>query len=88
MIYKREGGIDGLLKYLKIKPAQDWGHKYEDAYLLGALRKYVIDNGEMFQGRPEDNGLPNIGTYIKHFGSWRRAKTLAGLNDLLRELNN
>lgn len=80
-VYEREGGIKGLLERLNIIPAQEWGHKYDDAFLLGRLRKFVLDNKRIPTSSDFDRGA-----FYKHFGSWRRAKMMAGLDQLLAEV--
>jgi hypothetical protein len=61
--------------------------EYNDANLIAKLRTFVINRGFIpFSSKLSKYGLGNHHTYTKYFGSWRRAKMMAGLDQLLAEV--
>lgn len=60
--------------------------RYEDAYILGCLRSWVIKYRKIpSHSEFEKTGNCTKNTILRHFGSWRRAKMMAGLYQLLAE---
>lgn len=64
------------------------GARYSDVELLGKLRRYVVDNDKQPAYKDFKEGSPSATTYINRFGSWRRAKMMAGLDQLLAEVKS
>lgn len=69
------------------------GNEHDDESLIGFLRKYTIDNGRVPECRTtgpksefENEYLVSIRSYFKHFGSWKKAKALAGLDQILAQI--
>lgn len=70
------------------KGQQEGKLDYEDNVLIAILRKYVVDSKKIPKAKDMLNPFPSSSTYITRFGSWRRAKMMAGLDQLLEEVKN
>jgi hypothetical protein len=75
-------------KAIKLKKID--GKKYEGSELIGLLRTYVLLNKRIpsVKDCKKENGIADNATYRRRFGSWRRAKMMAGLDQLLEEVKN
>ena len=67
------------------------GKKYDDTELLAGLRNFVLEYKRIpskrdFDEQLKTNTLASSGTYRESFGSWNRAKELAGLELMARDL--
>jgi hypothetical protein len=87
------GSISKGCKKFGIKESRHSQEFYEDANLIGLLRKFVIKNKRMPRKNRIMNDfcggiLPTEKVFSRVFGSWRRAKMMAGLDGLLAEVNN
>lgn len=85
-ILVKYGTVEAGCAALGIKPS-GWNGRNEvgETLLIADLRKYVISQNRIPSSK--DNGLPHSPTtYRKVFGSWRRAKMMAGLDQLLAEV--
>lgn len=60
--------------------------RYEDSDLISVLRRYVVTNKKI--PRAKDIKNPTFQPFIKVFGSWNRAKMMAGLDRLLEEVKS
>jgi hypothetical protein len=63
--------------------------EYNDAKLLAVLRSFVRKHCRLpvwKDCKTRDGELPSLTTFTKYFGSWRRAKMMAGLDQLLEEV--
>jgi len=84
------GTVGSACKALKIDVTGKGNHpkKYEDAKIIAQLRNWVIVNKKVpssgSKNWPKD--LPGDDIYYRYFGSWRRAKMMAGLDQLLEEV--
>lgn len=63
--------------------------RYEDSEIIAILRNWVtrnkrIPNWKEYQSSSQ--GLPSFKVMANHFGSWRRIKMMAGLDQLLMEV--
>lgn len=72
--------------YLKGKEALGFQRRFRDCrakddILIANLRKWVVDNGRL----PPANRYPQYITCVKHFGSWKQAKAIAGLRQWSRD---
>lgn len=67
-----------------------WGFYYTDIKLISVLRNWVVNNKKIPSscGDLGRKGLPAFETFQKYFGSWRRAKMMAGLDQLLAEVKS
>lgn len=85
---RKYGNTKSCIATLGIK-ATGYKH-YKDSKLLAGLRSFVLDNKRMptYKELRNENGFAGPGVYEKHFGSWRRAKMMAGLDQLLAEVKN
>jgi hypothetical protein len=64
------------------------GARYEDAELLADIRRVTRElNKEPTCAEYREMGKAGVRTMHKHFGSWRRAKVMAGVAQLLKEEN-
>lgn len=70
------------IKYLGNSP-----QTLKDDELIARLRTFVIDNRRLPEWK-DLKGVVGVGTIIDHFGSLRRAKMMAGLDQLLEEVKN
>jgi len=63
------------------------GNGYTDLSLLSNLRGFVMKNNYIptIRGFSKETGISGS-TVFNHFGSWRRAKMMAGVNQLLAEI--
>jgi hypothetical protein len=82
---RKYGNTELAVGALGLKHKKILNTQYEDAYLIGVLREFVIKNKRKPAAKEID---PSVQTYFKHFGSWRRAKTIAGLDQLLEEVKS
>jgi len=83
-LISRYGSLEEFCSQHKITKNQG----YLDAEVIGMLRSWVLTNKKIptqIVIRKETT-LPSIHTVVKHFGSWRRAKMMAGLDQLLEEV--
>jgi hypothetical protein len=55
--------------------------KYSDDYLLFSLKQWEIKNKKVPQREDFRNTTPNHITIVNRFGSWMRAKSLAGISE-------
>lgn len=62
--------------------------KHQEIDLISKLRTFVLKNKKMIKTKDVDGNpnIPSVGTYQLRFGSWRRAKMMAGLDQLLAEV--
>src|SRR3990167_501118 len=68
--------------------------KYEDVKIIASLRNWVLNHNDSLKLDTRNKKgfwpsvLPSKRTIYRHFGSWRRAKMMAGLDQLLEEMNH
>ncbi len=82
---KKEAQLDSLLKEIGGKLPEE----EKRINLIDSLREYVMKNKKipLAKDKKTDTGLSfSIRTYKNHFGSWNRAKMMAGLDQLLAEI--
>jgi len=70
-------------------------NRYSDSELISKLREFTLQERRMptavdlkSKRLREKHGLSTWETYQAHFGSWRRAKMMAGLEQLVEEVKN
>jgi hypothetical protein len=86
ILNKKYGNWELASKALGLKFVGN-SNEYEDAELLAYLRNLTTELGK--SPTPKDlieNNGPAMGTFYKYFGSWTRAKMMAGLDQLLEEV--
>lgn len=65
----------------------DRGIAYKDSEIIVKLRKFVAENRRMpYKGSDFKDMKLGVGTLYNHFGSFKRAKVVAGLDQLLEEV--
>lgn len=83
------GGIKKAMEKLGVEYKK---FTYSNALLIAGLRKFAMENKRMpicsDLNQKSLNGLSGVHCYINHFGSWRRAKMMAGLDQLLEEVKS
>lgn len=90
--YENASKALGLLYLGKNSSGGKYGFKkvFNDSMLISGLRHFVIENERIPFARDlspkKGMGLPSQQVYIDNFGSWRRAKMMAGLDQLLAEV--
>lgn len=89
VMYSRFGSINNAAKHLGINSTRIRGN-FEDAEIISLLRNFVVNTKRLPKETDctNSNKLPNKKTIITHFGSWSRAKMMAGLDQLLEEVKN
>lgn len=87
---KSYGSVEKACEKFNIEFLGQGNNRYEDAEVIALLRLYVLENKEIptLQMIDDINIGFSSGVIYKHFGSWRRAKMMAGLNKLLSEVKN
>ena len=86
-IYARFGSYKQLAESLGIKAIER--NTYQDSQLIADLRMFVTKN-KYIPSTTEITKLKgyNRDIFNRHFGSWRRAKMMAGLDQLLEEIKH
>ena len=62
------------------------GVRFKDAELLEQLREFVRKNKREPTTKDREKGIASYLTYLRRFGSFRKAKIMAGLDQLLQEV--
>jgi hypothetical protein len=62
------------------------GVKFEDAELLEQLREFTRRYKRKPTNKDRGVGVASYATYVRRFGSFRKAKMMAGLDQLLQEI--
>ena len=88
-VYEKYGTIKKACKALKLQQSRV-GH-YEDSEVIALLRKFVIVKKRMPRRNHTVNDfvmgtLPTEKVFVRLFGSFKRAKMMAGLDQLLEEV--
>ena len=80
----RFGNVNKGIKYYGyIPPSQKGEWRITDAQLIGELRLFVFNNNLVPSAKDLTKfGLHDWKTYQKRFGSWRRAKMMAGTDQI------
>jgi len=60
--------------------------RYNESDLIGSLRSFVIKYKRMPYVKDCFDELPSITTFMHRFGSWNKARIMAGLDQLLAEV--
>lgn len=89
-ISSRFGNFKKAAKYLKIKFLN--GKRYEESTLITHLRHFVLKHKRIpkwgdFELKENNEYGVGVGVFIEYFGSWRRAKMMAGVSKLFFEVN-
>lgn len=88
-IIKRHGSLSVASKkfgFTSLAPGQRSTGIYTDIQLIASLRNFVISEKRIPLYKDFYNRKPTYKTIIDRFGSWRRAKMMAGLDQLLEEI--
>lgn len=83
-VRNRDGGFE---RFVGID-IRAFSREYDKESLIAKLRLFVLNNGFIpkVETAGRKNKLPSFGTYLKYFGSWERAKAIAGLHELLSDI--
>jgi ribosomal protein S27E len=90
-INRKYGGVKGTIDKFGLSETNRPLNavKYTDADLIAKLRMYTINNKRSPSSHDlYKTGLPDVKAFRRVFGSWRRAKMMAGLDQLLQKMKN
>lgn len=88
------GSVEDTCKKYEIMRTNNSGQalrdRLTDVMIITELRKWVVTHGIIptYKDMKRKNGLPSWQTIYNHFGSYRRAIMMAGLDQLLEEVKS
>ena len=88
VLVRRHGNTKEFVNKYGLQKTGRRNKRYEDVELIAELRKFVLRKKRMpvRDDFGRCNGLAHRTTFYKYFGSLRRAKMMAGLDQLLAEV--
>jgi len=88
--YKSLGRASKIFGFKTNKVGEHYNNTWTDVSIIATLRAFVLENRHVPFSKEyvQVNFKPSFPTILKYFGSWRRAKMMAGLDQLLEELKN
>lgn len=84
VLHYRFGSLEKACEFYNISVSKKG--KYEDAELIAILRGWVLKYKKIPVAQ-DDDFRNHINPFYRVFGSWERAKMMAGLEQLLQEIN-